>query len=100
MTVTGDKKCRDLEQTKALLSASRRDSLFDHAFGDEEVAWFSGDKMIATAYYGSSGKSVTIDQDGEFATTHFNGHEAEELRDLGNTSSRSHQNDAGDPRFW
>ena len=100
MTVTGDKKCRTLDQAKVLLSANRRDSLFDYAFGDEEVAWFSGDKMIATAYYGSSGKSVTISQDGEFATTKFDGREAEELRYLGNTSSRSHQNDSGDPRFW
>ncbi len=52
----------NLEEAKTLLSGAVKSELRDHAFGDCEVTWWIGDKLIAEGYFGSGMHTVTFEQ--------------------------------------
>jgi hypothetical protein len=81
------------DQAKAILNNFARNELRDHAFGDAEVYWMSGDEMIADGYYGSSGSHVGA-TDGSWR---FEGKDADKLRTCGKLT-RVERNDAGPQR--
>ena len=50
----------NIEEAKKILNKCVRSELRDHAFGDREIFWFSGDadKAVATGYVGNGSISV------------------------------------------
>jgi hypothetical protein len=65
-----------------LLSSCDRYELRDHAFGDCEVTWNKGEEMIASGYFSSDCKSVSIYAFQEVDTL-FAGKDADDLRKHG-----------------
>lgn len=70
----------NLEQAKAFLQDTKRETLADHTFGDAEVYWMRDGKKVASGYFGRE-SSVTI------GTATFTGSEANELESCGNFGS-------------
>jgi hypothetical protein len=50
----------DLSDARQRLTGTVRHELRDHAFGDREVTWVRGDKVIASGYFGAGMVSVSI----------------------------------------
>jgi hypothetical protein len=76
-----------LPEAKALLGATTRDELHDHAFGDVEVYWTSDGEEVANGYFSAGTNEVYV------AGAIFTGAEARELRQCG-TMGRRERNDA------
>ena len=90
-----------LDEAKTFLSKCTRNELNDHAFGDSEVSWFLDGKEVASGYFGSTSRSVSICQgcEGIDHTTHhssFEGAEAQALR-YGGTRGEVERNDETGP---
>lgn len=88
----------NIEDAKTLLRTAVKFELRDHAFGDCEVTWYKkvGDveTEVATGYFGGT-RSVSIYEDSS-NTAHFEGAEADELRECF-ASEKSERNDETGP---
>lgn len=93
-------RIESIEDAVAFLSTCEREVLFDRAFGDEEVYWFTGVDgkrvEVASGYFGSISSEVGATETDEPSVLHwsFSGKDADKLRHCGSLVS-SERNDNG-----
>ena len=85
-----------LEEAKAFLNTCTREELRDHAFGDTEVGWMINGREVASGYFGSTSKIISIISETGKSVWCCKGTDAQELRNTG-TLGKVERNDETGP---
>ena len=68
-----------LDEAKTALNSCRREELRDHAFGDREIYWMSGETEVGFSYLGGGGPTIVSVELADGREANFTGREANEL---------------------
>lgn len=84
----------NFDEAKFLLEGCERRELRDHAFGDMEVSWYKGRKIMAEGYYGGAIPKIHVLND-----ISFEGDEALQLMECGKLVQAERNDTTGPDHF-